>query len=172
RPEGVRRIPVLCLQDLVSVRLEMTAHQEADGRGVVGDEDASHDGQCGSPSAGRCGMVRRRPWIRLNAMSQRPGIIRRMTTNDPVAKAEELRAAIRHHGHRYHVLDEPEIADAEYDALVRELEALEEQHPDLITPDSPTQEVGGAVSEMFAAVVHRRRLFSLDNVESLDQIRL
>ena len=94
-----------------------------------------------------------------------------MTTTDPVRRAEELREAIAHHGHRYHVLDEPEIADAEYDALVRELEAIEEQHPDLITPDSPTQRVGAAVSDLFAPVVHRRRLFSLDNAATGDELR-
>ncbi|MEX1003845.1 MAG: NAD-dependent DNA ligase LigA [Acidimicrobiia bacterium] len=94
-----------------------------------------------------------------------------MSTTDPVRRAEELRGAISHHGHRYHVLDEPEIADAEYDALVRELEALEEQRPDLITPDSPTQRVGGAVSELFAPVTHRRRLFSLDNAEATDELQ-
>ena len=94
-----------------------------------------------------------------------------MTTTDPVRRAEELREAIAHHGHRYHVLDEPEIADAEYDALVRELEALEEQRPDLITPDSPTQRVGGAISDLFAPVTHRRRLFSLDNAETMDELR-
>ncbi|MEX0757782.1 MAG: NAD-dependent DNA ligase LigA, partial [Acidimicrobiia bacterium] len=94
-----------------------------------------------------------------------------MTTIDPVARAEELRAAIHYHGHRYHVLDEPEIADAEYDALVRELEALEEQHPELITPDSPTARVGGPLSGLFAPVVHRRRLFSLDNAETVDELR-
>jgi DNA ligase (NAD+) len=94
-----------------------------------------------------------------------------MTTSDPVGRAEELRAAIRYHGHRYHVLDEPEIADAEYDALIRELEALEEQHPDLVTPDSPTQRVGGPVSDLFAPVTHRRRLFSLDNAETIADLR-
>jgi DNA ligase (NAD+) len=94
-----------------------------------------------------------------------------MTITDPVARMEELRAAIRHHGHRYHVLDDPEIADAEYDALMRELEALEEQHPDLISPDSPTQRVGGPVSGLFAPVTHRRRLFSLDNAETADALR-
>jgi DNA ligase (NAD+) len=94
-----------------------------------------------------------------------------MTNTDPVRRAEELRAAIAHHGHRYHVLDEPEIADAEYDALVRELEALEEQRPDLIAPDSPTQRVGGAASGLFAPVTHRRRLFSLDNAETKEELR-
>jgi DNA ligase (NAD+) len=96
---------------------------------------------------------------------------RPMTNTDPVRRAEELRAAIAHHGHRYHVLDEPEIADAEYDALVRELEALEEQRPDLIAPDSPTQRVGGAASGLFAPVTHRRRLFSLDNAETKEELR-
>ncbi|MFP5333151.1 MAG: NAD-dependent DNA ligase LigA [Acidimicrobiia bacterium] len=90
---------------------------------------------------------------------------------DPAARAEELRDLIRYHGHRYHVLDTPEIADAEYDALVRELEALEERHPDLIIPDSPTQRVGGPVSDLFAPVTHRRRLFSLDNAESVEDLR-
>ena len=94
-----------------------------------------------------------------------------MSTSDPVARAETLRDAIRHHGHRYHVLDDPEIADAEYDALVRELEALEEHRPDLITPDSPTRRVGGEVSALFAPVTHRRRLFSLDNAETMDELR-
>ena len=60
------------------------------------------------------------------------------------ARVDELRAQIRYHNERYHVLDEPEITDAEYDALVRELRALEEEFPELVTPDSPTQRVGGA----------------------------
>lgn len=94
-----------------------------------------------------------------------------MTTTDPALRAEELRESIRHHGYRYHVLDQPEIADAEYDAMLRELESIEEQHPDVITPDSPTQRVGGPVSDLFAPVTHRRRLFSLDNAESIDEIR-
>ncbi len=94
-----------------------------------------------------------------------------MSTIDPGIRAEELRAVIRHHAHRYHVLDDPEIADIEYDALIRELEAIEEQHPDLITPDSPTQRVGGPVSDLFSAVVHLRRLFSLDNSESAEELK-
>lgn len=94
-----------------------------------------------------------------------------MAKSDPAIRAEELRNSIRHHAHRYHVMDDPEIADAEYDALVRELEALEEQFPDLITPDSPTQRVGGPVSDLFAPVTHLRRLFSLDNAETVDEVR-
>ena len=61
---------------------------------------------------------------------------------DPRQRIEELRRIIEHHNYRYYVLDAPEISDAEYDALLRELERLEEAHPELITPDSPTQRVG------------------------------
>ena len=63
--------------------------------------------------------------------------------DDVVRRVEELRDQIRHHNERYYQLDDPEISDAEYDALVRELRALEEQYPALITPDSPTQQVSG-----------------------------
>ena len=67
---------------------------------------------------------------------------------------------------RYYVLDDPTMSDAEFDAAMRELEKLEEAHPDLRTPDSPTQQVGGAVSTSFSAVEHRERMLSLDNVFS------
>ncbi len=63
---------------------------------------------------------------------------------NPAVRADELRREIEHHNVRYHQLDEPEISDAEYDALVRELAAIEEAHPELRTPDSPTQKVGAA----------------------------
>ena len=85
----------------------------------------------------------------------------------PGDRAAELREALRHHSHRYHVLDEPEISDAEYDALLRELIALEEEHPDLVTPDSPTQRVGATPSDAFSPVTHLTRMFSLDNAESV-----
>ncbi|NNF63858.1 MAG: NAD-dependent DNA ligase LigA [Acidimicrobiia bacterium] len=85
-------------------------------------------------------------------------------------RAEELRTQIDEANRLYHVLDAPQIPDAEYDALVRELIALEAQHPELVTPDSPTQRVGGPVSDTFSAVVHRQRMFSLDNVESMEEI--
>ncbi len=86
------------------------------------------------------------------------------------ARAAELRAFLRHHNYRYHVLDSPEVSDVEYDEALRELQALETAHPELITSDSPTQQIGGAVSEAFAAVTHRERMFSLDNVESLEDL--
>ncbi|HSR15082.1 MAG TPA: NAD-dependent DNA ligase LigA, partial [Gemmatimonadales bacterium] len=78
----------------------------------------------------------------------------------------ELRRLLRHHEHLYHVLDRPEISDAEYDALMRELRALEAEHPELVTADSPTQRVGAPPSDAFAPVTHRERMFSLDNAES------
>ncbi|MGH8927134.1 MAG: NAD-dependent DNA ligase LigA, partial [Acidimicrobiia bacterium] len=85
-------------------------------------------------------------------------------------RIEELRQQLRYHGYRYHVLDEPEISDVDYDNLLRELIRLEEAHPLLITPDSPTQRVGGVVGDLFAPVRHRRPLFSLDNVESFEEL--
>jgi DNA ligase (NAD+) len=88
----------------------------------------------------------------------------------PIGRITELREQLHHHNYRYHVLDDPEISDAEYDSLMRELLALEAEHPDLVTSDSPTQRVGGPVSDAFAPVEHRQRMFSLDNVESLDQL--
>jgi len=77
---------------------------------------------------------------------------------------EQLRAALRHHEYQYHVLDAPEVPDAEYDRLMRELRALEEQHPELITPDSPTQRVGAAPLSAFSQVRHEVPMLSLDNV--------
>ncbi len=77
---------------------------------------------------------------------------------------------IRHHQYRYHVLDDPEVSDAEYDELVRELVALEERFPELITPDSPTQRVGGVPSELFAPVTHRAPMLSLDNAFSFEEL--
>ena len=92
-------------------------------------------------------------------------------TLDPVARAAELRAEIAHHDERYHVLDAPEIADAEYDALVRELRAIEAEHPDLAVPESPTARVGAAPSALFAPVTHHVPMMSLDNAFSSDELR-
>jgi len=92
-------------------------------------------------------------------------------SGDVVARAEELRDQIRYHNRRYHELDDPEISDAEYDALVRELQAIEEANPDLVTPDSPTQQVGSAPSELFAAVRHRVPMMSLDNAFSFEELQ-
>jgi DNA ligase (NAD+) len=78
-------------------------------------------------------------------------------------RVEELRAGIEHHSHRYYVLDAPEISDADFDLLLRELRDLEQRHPELLTPDSPTQRVGGVAASRFAPVRHSARLLSLDN---------
>ncbi|MDY0971785.1 NAD-dependent DNA ligase LigA [Siccibacter turicensis] len=76
----------------------------------------------------------------------------------------QLRTTLRHHEYLYHVMDAPEVPDAEYDRLLRELRALEEQHPELITPDSPTQRVGAAPLTAFSQVRHEVPMLSLDNV--------
>lgn len=82
----------------------------------------------------------------------------------PGARVEELRRLVEHHNHRYFDLDAPEIPDADFDVLVRELREIEADHPELITPDSPTQRVGGAPeTQLFAPVRHRIPMMSLDN---------
>ena len=87
-------------------------------------------------------------------------------------RVEELRAEIEHHRYRYHMLDDPEVADIEYDDLMRELRELEDRFPELQTPDSPTQTVGGAPAALFAPVTHRAPMLSLDNVFSFDELDL
>jgi DNA ligase (NAD+) len=86
------------------------------------------------------------------------------TQKDVQKRLDELRNQVNHHLYRYHVLDEPEISDAEYDRLFDELKALEEEHPDLITPDSPTQRVGAPPSERFRKVQHLTPMGSLEKV--------
>ena len=86
------------------------------------------------------------------------------TQKDVQKRLDELREEVNHHLYRYHVLDEPEISDAEYDRLYDELKALEEEHPDLITPDSPTQRVGAPPSERFRKVEHLTPMGSLEKV--------
>jgi DNA ligase (NAD+) len=82
-----------------------------------------------------------------------------------------LRAEIRRHEELYYLDDNPEISDEEYDALLEKLRKLEQQHPDLITPDSPTQRVGGRPAEGFPEFVHRRPMLSLDNSYNIDELR-
>ena len=86
-------------------------------------------------------------------------------------RAKELRESIDHHSYRYHVLDDPEIADAEYDALIAELMDIEARFPDLVTSDSPTQRVGAPPSDLFAPVEHRTPMMSLDNCFSLEELQ-
>jgi DNA ligase (NAD+) len=89
--------------------------------------------------------------------------------HNPSTRIDELRAEIRHHNLRYYDQDAPEISDAEWDALMQELRQLEEANPDLVTPDSPTQVIGGTAQ--FAPVAHRSPMMSLDNAFSEDELQ-
>ena len=89
---------------------------------------------------------------------------------DVRGRIEELREQIRYHNRRYYVEDAPEISDAEYDALYKELESLEGEHPELITPDSPTQRVGGEPLEGFEQVLHAVPMLSLANARKLEEL--
>ncbi|HZD45898.1 MAG TPA: NAD-dependent DNA ligase LigA [Acidobacteriaceae bacterium] len=85
-------------------------------------------------------------------------------------KTEALREKIRHHENLYYVLDAPELDDADFDALMRELKEIEAKHPEWVTPDSPTQRVGGKPKEGFAKVAHSRPMLSLDNVNTPEEL--
>src|SRR4029453_18998736 len=85
-------------------------------------------------------------------------------------EVERLRNEIQEHDHRYYVLDEPVIADAEYDELFRRLEALEREHPELQSPAPPTQRGGGAPVRKFGPVRHRHPMLSLSNVTSREEM--
>ena len=89
---------------------------------------------------------------------------------DREERAADLRERLRHHAYRYYVLDDPEVSDAEYDVLLRELEAIESEHPELVVPDSPTQRIGAPPSEAFASVRHLEPMFSLDNAFSVEEL--
>ena len=94
-----------------------------------------------------------------------------MNPADAQQRLAELREQIHHHDYLYYVEDRPEVSDAEYDRLMRELRELEAAHPELVTPDSPTQRVAGAVTTLFAPVEHRVTMLSLDNAMSADDVR-
>ena len=84
---------------------------------------------------------------------------------------EDLREELRRHEHLYYVLDQPEISDAEYDRMIRELQELEAKHPEFLTPDSPTQRVGGKPREGFVKVAHSSAMLSLDNALNEEELR-
>ena len=94
-----------------------------------------------------------------------------MTKNEARRRAEDLRRRIEHHNYRYYVLDDPEVADAEYDELMAELRAIEEAHPDLVTSDSPTQRVGGRPREGFETVRHETPMRSLLSITSEEEMQ-
>ncbi|MGI8441215.1 MAG: NAD-dependent DNA ligase LigA [Thermoleophilaceae bacterium] len=90
---------------------------------------------------------------------------------DAAARAGELRRALDHHNHRYYVLDDPEVSDTEYDALLDELRSIEAEHPELLTPDSPTQRVGAPALERFAPSRHLLPMLSLANSRTEEELR-
>jgi DNA ligase (NAD+) len=94
-----------------------------------------------------------------------------VSPRNPGKRAEELRRELARHDHRYYVLDDPEIGDDAYDALIDELRALEQEHPELRTPESPTQRVGGQPLEKFQQVRHGEPMFSLANARSQEEFR-
>ncbi|WGK64900.1 NAD-dependent DNA ligase LigA [Croceiramulus getboli] len=93
-----------------------------------------------------------------------------MPSNDLKEKIEALRSSLRKHNYAYYVLDDPKISDYEFDQLLKELEELEAQHPELVDPNSPTQRVGGMVTKNFKTVPHERRMYSLDNSYSQEDL--
>ena len=95
-----------------------------------------------------------------------------MSRNSETAKEiDRLREKIRHHEYLYHVVDDPEISDAAFDKLLNKLKQLEKENPKLVTPDSPTQRVGGAPREGFQTVAHQTPMGSLDNAWRADSRR-
>src|SRR5215475_3294188 len=140
------------------------------------------EGDGGSAGDVQC-LVRacRRTWNQ-SGQKRRKSIILEMSsiTNSAPPKAasgaierkiEALREKIRYHEHRYYVLDDPEISDAEFDMLMRELQELEAEHPELVSHDSPTQRVGGKPREGFLKVEHTRPMLSLDNAYNEQELR-
>src|SRR5262245_16577877 len=94
-----------------------------------------------------------------------------MPKGDPAARIKELRDAIRHHEERYYIYNSPEISDEAFDRLLHELEQLEAEYPDLITPDSPTQRVAGRPIEEFETVEHLMPMLSLDNAYNEEELK-
>ena len=95
---------------------------------------------------------------------------REAPTQTPALRAMELRGILDHAAYQYYALDAPELTDAEFDRLLQELLAIEAEHPELITPDSYTQRVGGYVSEQFEPVTHAQRMYSMDDAMDLDEL--
>jgi DNA ligase (NAD+) len=94
----------------------------------------------------------------------------RVNAQDPAQRASELRRLIEYHTHLYYDLDAPEISDGAFDSLVQELLAIERAHPELVTPDSPTQRVGGSATSQFSEVRHAQAMYSLDDAMDLDEL--
>src|ERR1700693_3809369 len=93
-----------------------------------------------------------------------------LSTSAAKQQAEKLREQIRRHEHLYYVEDQPKVSDAEFDRLMERLKKLEAEHPDLVSPDSPTQRVGGLPREGFQTVRHKTPMVSLDNAFSTEEL--
>jgi len=100
----------------------------------------------------------------------RPADARPALRRNPQERAAELRRGLEHHNHRYYVLDDPEVSDSEYDALINELRDIEAAHPELLTPDSPTQRVGAKPLEKFEAAEHLQPMLSLANARNEEEL--
>src|SRR5436309_5872688 len=98
-------------------------------------------------------------------------MLRSMTRADAAQRITDLRERIHHHDYLYYVEAQPEVSDAEYDALMRELRELEASFPDLVTADSPTQRIAGTPTDIFKPVEHHAAMLSLDNATSSDDLR-
>jgi len=107
---------------------------------------------------------------RVRCAPYNPAMDEKNPPNKVVRRVEDLRAELRRHEHLYYVMDAPEISDAQYDELMSELKKLEAEHPALVTPDSPTQRVGGKPAEGFKKVRHSRPMLSLDNAYSAEEL--
>jgi DNA ligase (NAD+) len=107
----------------------------------------------------------------MSAKTSAPAGAKESPMIEPRKEAARLRDALRHHEHQYYVLDQPEISDAEYDEMMRSLQAIEREHPALVTPDSPTQRVGGKPREGFQKVAHSSPMLSLDNALDEEDLR-
>lgn len=141
-------------------------NDQHDGDHLAGNTDSvpNHKTCHGEAHRGASFLRRRRPSARHSPMNQE-------TPQNVRERAEELRAALNYHNYRYYVQDQPEISDAAYDALFHELRALEEQYPELVTPDSPTQRVGAEAMTTFTPVQHRVPMLSLDNAFGEEELR-
>src|SRR5258708_10112229 len=108
---------------------------------------------------------------RISSMCSSEGFMAKAAAGGVKNELDELRENLRYHEYRYYVLDDPEISDAAFDRMMDRLKELEAAHPELITPDSPSQRVGGAPREGFQTVRHARPMLSLDNAFSYDALR-
>src|SRR6266478_473586 len=108
---------------------------------------------------------------RPKALSRAAGSVASRASEDPRREVDRLRQELEQHNYRYYVLDDPVVTDEEYDTLFRRLQALEEAHPALRRPDSPTQRVGAAPLDRFGQVRHLQPMLSLANARNEDELR-